>query len=303
MKFLSRDKVHIRPARLEDSQILSRLQKDHFERLNILDIPRSPEKIRLSIGSGLLNQNNFFVVEEEDEVVGFIEHKKTNESHVMIGYPYVSLSHPDREKVQKDMLKETMEKLAAYGYQYVSTQVSNNMHEGLKLYDEMGFGSPKPVFQSYEGYISPDPEIDADPYEIKRVTIDHIDLMYSWIKRQLNPFSPIYITKRNFARLLHAPKEVREGWAMLYKDGDPVAFISSMIDAQTGRIVVFGPFNDPEHIDVRVPLFNELMLYHKLNGRDYLRLMRIRRFDNDEQLIADFGLEQSEEITILSRKL
>jgi hypothetical protein len=303
MKFLSRDKLHIRPARLEDSQILSRLQKDHFERLNILDIPRSPEKIRLSIGSGLLNQNNFFVVEEEDQVVGFIEHKKTNQSHVMIGYPYVSLNHPNREKLQRDLLKETMEKLSAYGYQYVSTQVSSNIDEGMQLYHDMGFGSPKPVFQTFEGYITPDPGIDTDEYEIKRVTIDHVDLMYSWIKRQLNPFSPIYITKRSFAHLLHAPKEVREGWAMVYKEKEPVGFISSMIDAQTGNVIIFGPFNDPDHIDIRIPLFNELVLYHKLNGKDYVRLMRIKKFDNDDELISNFGLEQSEEITILSRKL
>ena len=285
--------------------MIAELQNNHSRELEILELPKSSEKIRLAIGSSFLNKNSYYVVEEEGELIGFIEQYKQNHSHVMISYPYVSLSHPNREAIQMQLLENTLKKLKKYGYQFVSTQVSKLKSAGESLFRQAGFDQKKTIFQSFVGMIDPDPELSTKHLDFRRIKHSDADLTYRWIKRQLNPMSPIYLNKENYERMLTAPKKVRDGWSMAVdaETRQPVGMVSSMVDAHTGDVVVFGPFNDPDERDNRIAILNELLWYHRMQGREFMKLMRIELFDNDEDLIDFFNLEQQEEVNILTKQL
>jgi len=297
--------LNIRPASLEDADSIAELQNQHVNALKILAPPRSAEKIRLAIGSSFLNKNSIYVVEEESNIIGFLEQTKQNHSHVMISYPYVALDHPNRDEIQRKLIETTLNKLAKFGYQFVSTRVSRLMEEADTLFSSLGFDERQIVFQSYEGTISPDPNLGSSGIDFRRVKLGDSDIVYRWIKRQLNPMSPIYITREYFEKLLHAPKHVRDGWSMAIdsESRKPLAMISSMIDAHTGDVIVFGPYNDQGNDEARLMLLNELLWHHTLQGKERMKLMRIQPFDNDNELISTFGLDKTEEITILSRKI
>jgi ribosomal protein S18 acetylase RimI-like enzyme len=298
--------VNIRDARIDDSESLSLLQWEYLQKYRTIDgfEPKTPEKYRMAIGSSLLHGNHFLVAEDDtEEVIGFVEQKKQNTRYVKIGYPYVSLSHPKRKDIQYHLLSQMLQRMKEIGVQYVSTEFSENIRSAYELFSSIGFGNTKVIFQSWEGDIVPSEDIDVAPYEVRRVKHKDLDVSYSWISRQLDKMSPLNITKSTYKELLMAPKDLREGWAMATLDDHPVAMISSLKDEATNTIVIFGPYCEAGHENIRIPLLNELLLYHRMRGYETARLLRIKPFDNDTELFKRFNFEKTEEIILMSKKL
>ncbi|MCH8907413.1 MAG: hypothetical protein IH840_10020, partial [Candidatus Heimdallarchaeota archaeon] len=68
-------------------------------------------------------------------------------------------------------------------------------------------------------------------------------------------------------------------------------------------VVIFGPFAEEGHSEARIPLLNELFLHYRLAGIKYIRMLRIKEFDNDEELFTTFNLTKVEEINYMTKLL
>ncbi|MHA2251607.1 MAG: N-acetyltransferase family protein, partial [Candidatus Kariarchaeaceae archaeon] len=195
MRFLSsKNDVHIRDAKLDDSEILSLLQWEHLQKYSSLDIPKTPESYRHAIGSSLLKGDHYLVAEDDaHEVIGFLEQKKQNPTHVKIGYPYVSFNHTKRKDVQFNLLNQTIHRLKDIGVKVITTEISNHIVDAVDLYSSLGFDNSRIIFQSWEGPIEADYEIGIEPYEIRRVKQKDLNTTYHWISQHLDRFSPLNI--------------------------------------------------------------------------------------------------------------
>jgi hypothetical protein len=287
----------IRPARLEDAEEIAHLFTSHQHSFV------TSEKIRLAIGSSFLNKDSYFVAEEKNQILGVLEQTMQNNLHALISYPMVA-THEYAHVIRERLLGSTLARLKSYGYGYISTKISSFSREEMDFFRLFEFKDETVIMVIMEGEINPRSDIESE-LDYRRVSISDADLAYSWIERQLNPQSPIFITDEYFRQLLNAPKEVRDGWSMAIdpETRQPLAMISSLIDGSTNQPVIFGPFSGEKGIEARVPLLNELLWYHSLRGRTHYRLMRIDTFDNDEELIDLFDLVVIERIVLLTRKL
>ncbi len=300
----SKDAVNIRDARLDDSESLSLLQWEYLQRYSLFDIPRTPQKFRNAIGNSLLRGDRFLVAEDgSHEVIGFVEQKKQNINSVKIGFPYVSLHYPNGKDIQFHLVNQTLHSLKEIGTTYVCTEFSDNIKETEELFSILGFSNTKVIFQNWEGNIEPKDDIELHPFEIRRIKRKDLDITYSWIYKQLDPDSPLYISKSTYKNLLRETKSLRDGWAIATLDDEPVGMISSIKDPSANIIVIFGPYAREGMESVRIPLINELFLHHRLRGYTSARILRINIMDNDEKLLKTFNFKKVEEIKFMSKDL
>jgi hypothetical protein len=294
-------KFRIRNAKLSDSDYLSELQLDYLVRYSTYETPKPPEKYRLVIGSGILTNEQIIVIEDANEILGFVEQKKINPYQIRLSYPFVKIDHKDHLELQLNLLEYISDNLKSSNVRVVNVEFSSKIEGSLDLFRSVGFKNTKSIFQSWEGAITPLEEIDIQPFDVRRVKSTDLDITYDWIKNQLDRSSPLFITKETYASLLLGPTALREGWAIATLEDKPVAFVSSIKEENTDVVIIFGPYSDESFTNVRIPLLNELFLYYKMKGYTYARLLRIEEFDNDQELFATFDLNKNEEILSMSK--
>lgn len=294
-------RIRIRSAKLDDSDYLSELQIDYLERFSTYETPKPPEKYRLVIGSGILTNERIHIIENANQILGFIEQKKINPYQIRLSYPFVLMDHEDREELQLSLLEHVVEKLSTSNVRVITVEFSSKIKDSIELFKSFGFKNQKSIFQSWEGPINPNEEIDIEPFDVRRVKSSDLDLTYDWIKNQLDRSSPLFITKETYASLLLGPTALREGWAIATIDDKPVAFVSSIKEENSDVAIIFGPYCDESFVNVRIPLLNELFLYYKMKGYEYARLLRIDTFENDLELFDTFELTKNEEILSMSK--
>ncbi|OLS28481.1 MAG: hypothetical protein HeimC2_07000 [Candidatus Heimdallarchaeota archaeon LC_2] len=296
-----KSKFRLRYAEISDSDYLSELQMDYLVKYSTYEVPKSPEKYRLMIGSGLLTYERIIIIEDTNHILGFLEQKKVNPFQVRLSYPYVLIDHEDREELQLKLLEFTIDKLKSSNTRIINIEFSNNIENAVQLLKSFNFTNARSIFQSWEGEIMPDDTIDIEPFDIRKVKPTDLDITYEWIKSQLDRSSPLFIDKDTFASILHNPNSVIEGFAVATIDDKPVALISSLKEENSDIVIIFGPFCDESFINVRIPLLNELFLYYKLKGYNYARILRIREFYNDNELFTMFNFDKKEEYLTMSR--
>ncbi|MDH5404850.1 MAG: GNAT family N-acetyltransferase [Candidatus Heimdallarchaeota archaeon] len=300
---MSRNSIIIRSARIDDSESLSQLHSEYIDNFQVFEQPTSAEKYRLAIGSSYLKRCYIHVVEEDTNIIGFIEQYTINDKTYKISYPIVKPTHSDRIIIQKKLINRCIENIPIKSNVTITIEISANNIEANKFISNMGFQMDKTILQIWEGFMEPLDDVSIEPYEIKEVKKDHLDTVYSWIERQLDKESPLYLSKQNFYHIVNENLNTDKGWAMAFVEDIPVAFISSIVDVETKTAVIFGPYNDDSYIDVRLSLLNELVVYYLLKGIDYFRVLRIDTIDDDYEIFQRYGLSQIEKIQNYKLKL
>ena len=287
----------VREATLEDSEFLSDLNLDYIENYQTIQVPMSPNKYRLAIGSGLVNNEKILIAEDSDGAfLGYIEQKRPHPYQAFVSYPYVEIYHPDRERIQKMLIKHAISSLKRSGVRYIGINISKNIPDSIKLFESFGFIEPTSIHQLWEGIIEPIMDLDIEPYEIREVRQDDLDVTYNWIKSQNDKKSPFYLSKGNYASMLMSPSSFRENWAIATLDERPIALIAAMIDPNTNSAQIFGPYNDEGYVQVRIPLMNELFVHLRMKGLQRATIFRKNEFYNDEELFRTFNFEKIEDI-------
>ena len=307
MKFRSVDKLttklFFRLASLDDAEILSDIQWEYFHEYSYSVFPRSVEKFRLAIGSSMLKGERFLIVEDSSTILGFIEQRQLNAIHSKISYPYIQIDHTEKREIQIELTREIINRLKKVGIKYVSSEFSAQFDQALSLFKKLDFDHLKAIYQQWEGENHPLIDLEIEPYSIRRVKAKDVDVAYKWVSKQLDRLSPLYISKETFSSLVLGPSAGKEGWAMATLDGNPVCFVSSLIEPRSDTVVIFGPFAEEGHSEARIPLLNELFLHYRLAGIKYIRMLRIKEFDNDEELFTTFNLTKVEEINYMTKLL
>lgn len=303
MKFrkIVKNKFRIRYAELSDSEFLSELQMDYLIKYSTYEVPKPPEKYRLAIGSGLLTNEKIIIIEDTNQILGFLERKKVNPFQVRISYPYVLIDHEDRLELQQKLLEFAIEDQKSRNAKLLNVEFSSKIEGSIDFFKSFNFKNLKSIFQSWEAPIIPKDEIDIEPFNIRRVKSTDMNITYEWIKQQLDRSSPLFIDKDTYSSLLYSPNSLRDGWAVATIDDKPIALVSSIKEEKSDVVIIFGPFCDESFIDVRIPLLNELLLFYKLNGYNYARVLRIREFYNDIELFQTFDFIKKEEYLTMSR--
>lgn len=295
--------LKFRRATIGDSINLSKIHAEHNKTYSGLEYPKSEEKYRSEIfRSGKLGSSIVVAEDENENIIGFIENFVGKRAYAKIGYPIVDLKHPSAEIVQKELIKKSMKNLKNNGVQIVTTEFVSD-ERSYRIFKKSGFSHSKVVLQMYQGVISPDYDLDIQPFTIRSVEKQDLDITYELIRLQLDMDSRLFISKKQYVRVYNAQSPEDSGWAVATRDGKIVGVIFSLIEELTNQIVIFGPFADNKNEASRIPLLNELLVYYRLKGYYDQRMFRIRPFSNDKEIFKKYGLNLDEEILYMSKRL
>lgn len=291
-----------RTARLNDSPRLAELERRLFVSKEFtLRPPKSDMHFRKEIGSLLIKNGLHLVATENDNIIGFIEiQMDANNRSGKIGFPMVDPQISGREEIQRELIAESLDRFKLNEIQTIHTYVSFQNKQVINIFTQNGFIHNSVVLEIWKGEINPNYNTSAEDMNIRPIERKDAEITYAWMKNELNELSPLFLTFDEYLRFFNSKNEL-EGWAIAEINGKPIAMIATYTDHHN-NITVFGPYNKVEYERYRIPLFNEMLIYHKLHGKRHVKVMRIRSFQNDQILFINNNLQLAQMIHVYEKR-
>ena len=301
---MSVDFVYFRPAKVNDSKRIAKIEYQFFSRYpNYFNAPSPSKKYRREI-SNLLDKNPLYLVaEKRGEVIASIKVVFDDYNKVAkVGYPIGDINEPGIEEFQMNLVELAIENSKQRGMNTISASISNSHLAIQELFRKNKFRKKKIIVELWESRIMARVHELPNGYTIRPPKASDLASTWEWIKEQMVPEGPMGISYETYEHIFLHSTESKDGWAVVEKEGEPYAIVSSFI-SPSNTAVIFGPFCKKRYHKLRIPLLNELLWHYSIKGVQVSRIIRSKSFMNDKKLFEEFNYTLIESQYLFQRTL